>query len=64
MATETLTCNFIGDFKVGDNVVSNAASLCKLVASNEGEIFNKLIVVQAGSSRRQHSIRSSIEQRI
>lgn len=49
MATETLTCNFIGDFKVGDNIVSNAASLCRLVASNEGEIFNKLIVVQAGS---------------
>lgn len=30
MATEILTCNFIGEFKVGDNMERNAKSLCKL----------------------------------
>ncbi len=49
MATKDITCNFIGDFKVGDNITRNAASLCKLVDTNENAIFNKLIVVQAGS---------------
>ena len=49
MATKDITCNFVGEFKVGDNITRNAASLCKLVEANEGEIFNKLIVVQAGS---------------
>src|SRR5580704_11423610 len=46
---EKLVCNFIGDFKVGDNLVRNADALCKLSTSNEKGIFNKLIVVQAGS---------------
>lgn len=49
MATKNITCNFIGEFKVGDNITRNAASLCKLVEANENEVFNKLIVVQAGS---------------
>jgi hypothetical protein len=49
MATKDITCNFIGEFKVGDNIARNAASLCKLVEANETEIFDKLIVVQAGS---------------
>jgi hypothetical protein len=49
MATKDITCNFIGEFKVGDNITRNAASLCKLGETNEGEAFNKLIVVQAGS---------------
>lgn len=47
--TERLPCNFVGDFKVGDNIVRNARSLCKLMETNEGGVFNKLIVVQAGS---------------
>jgi hypothetical protein len=47
--TEKLPCKYVGDFKVGDNQVRNAGSLCKLVEKNEGGIFNKLIVVQAGS---------------
>src|ERR1700719_3231599 len=46
---ETIRCNFIGDFKVGDNIVANAKALCRLSATNENNTFNKLLVVQAGS---------------
>ena len=42
-------CNFVGVFKVGDNLVFNAKVLCKLVFSNEEGVFNKLIVLQVGS---------------
>ena len=47
--TEKIVCNFIGDFKVGDNMLANANSLCRLSETNEKGIFNKLMVVQAGS---------------
>lgn len=47
--TEAVICNFIGDFKVGDNILANGEALCRLSAMNENNIFNKLIVVQAGS---------------
>jgi hypothetical protein len=47
--TETITCGFIGDFKVGDNLVRNADALCKLSTANENGVFDKLIVIQAGS---------------
>src|SRR5713101_1496519 len=47
--TEKIPCNFVGDFKVGDNIVFNADLLCKLTEANEGSVFNKLIVVQLGS---------------
>jgi hypothetical protein len=46
---EKVVCKFIGDFKVGDNLVRNADALCKLRAVNENAVFNKLMVVQAGS---------------
>lgn len=46
---EKIVCKFIGDFKVGDNLVRNADALCKLSASNDGGVFNKLMVIQAGS---------------
>jgi hypothetical protein len=46
---ETIRCNFIGDFKVGDNIVANAKALCRLSAMNENNTFNKLMVVQAAS---------------
>lgn len=46
---ETITCQFIGDFKVGDNLVRNADALCKLSAANENGVFNKLMVIQAGA---------------
>lgn len=49
MKTETILCRFIGDFKVGDNLVFNADLLCKLVSSDESASFNKLIVLQAGA---------------
>ena len=48
-AVEKITCNFIGDFKVGDNILANAETLCRLSATNENKVFNKLMVVQAGS---------------
>jgi hypothetical protein len=44
-----ITCTFIGDFKVGDNLVLNADALCKLSSGNEKNVFNKLMVIQAGS---------------
>jgi hypothetical protein len=46
---ETITCNFVGDFKVGDNLLRNAGALCRLKEKNDKGVFNKLIVVQAGS---------------
>src|SRR5215467_13813546 len=46
---ETIRCNFIGDFKVGDNILVNGKALCRLSAFNENNTFNKLLVVQAGS---------------
>jgi hypothetical protein len=48
-AVEKITCNFIGDFKVGDNILANAEALCRLSATNENGTFNKLMVIQAGS---------------
>jgi hypothetical protein len=45
--TTTVPSNFIGDFKVGDNIVYNANLLCKMAEA--GSLYNKLVVVQAGS---------------
>ncbi|KTT42085.1 hypothetical protein NS337_22770, partial [Pseudomonas oryzihabitans] len=47
--TETITCRFIGDFKVGDNLVRNADALCSLSTANENGLLNKMMVIQAGS---------------
>jgi hypothetical protein len=44
-----VTCNFNGDFKVGDNLILNADALCKLSNGNEKGVFIKLMVIQAGS---------------
>jgi len=46
---EEINCNFLGDFKVGDNILANGMALCSLSSKNENGTFNKLIVVQAGS---------------
>jgi hypothetical protein len=46
---EDIVCTFIGDFEIADNVVRNANALRKLAENNENSVFNKLIVVQAGS---------------
>ena len=46
---EIIACNFIGDFKVGDNILLNGNALCRLSATNENDTFNKLMIVQAGS---------------
>jgi hypothetical protein len=47
--TKKIVCKFIGDFKVGDNIARNARVLCKLSELNEDGIFNKLMLIQAGS---------------
>jgi hypothetical protein len=43
-----ISSSFVGDFEVGDNIVHNDDLLCELVALKK-DIFNKLIVIQAGS---------------
>jgi hypothetical protein len=47
--TEVIPCNFVGEFKVGDNLVYNADLLCKLTETNANGQFNKPIVIQVGS---------------
>lgn len=49
MPTVQIPCNFVGQFKVGDNLRYNCDLLCALVASNAESDFNKMIVLQAGS---------------
>ncbi len=41
--------NFIGDFKVGDNLVYNTGVLRSLCEHNGDGSLNKLVVVQVGS---------------
>ncbi|CDN58366.1 Hypothetical protein RG1141_PB00180 (plasmid) [Neorhizobium galegae bv. officinalis bv. officinalis str. HAMBI 1141] len=41
--------NFIGDFKVGDNLVYNADVLRSVCEHNGDGSLNKLVVVQVGS---------------
>jgi hypothetical protein len=47
--TESVTCKFVGEFLVGDNIVKNAEALCRMHANNNGALFNKLMLVQMGS---------------
>ncbi len=47
--TEEVPCDFVGSFKVGDNLVYNTGILCDLVESNDGRKFNKPIVLQVGA---------------
>ena len=47
--TEEIPCNFVGQFKVGDNLVYNTSIMCDFVESNRDSIFNKPIVLQVGS---------------
>ena len=49
VAIETIACNFVGQFKVGDNLVFNAGLLETLTGVNEGGALDKLIVLQAGA---------------
>jgi len=46
---EKLSCKFIGDFPTGDNMVLNADALVRMHGNNTDGLFNKLMVVQAGS---------------
>lgn len=47
--SENIACNFVGDFKVGDNLVFNCKILCALTETNKDGIFNKPIVLQIAS---------------
>ncbi len=47
--SEKIPCNFVGAFKVGDNLVFNCKLVCGLTEVNNGGAFNKLIVLQIGS---------------
>ena len=44
-----LNSGFVGRFSVGDNIVYNAAILCKLAEANTDCLLNKMIVIQVGS---------------
>lgn len=46
---EEIPCNFVGKFKVGDNLVFNCQILSNLVLANNTGYFNKSIVLQVGS---------------
>lgn len=47
--TEEIDCNFVGAFKVGDNLVFNCQLLANLVSVNQDGLFNKFVVLQVGS---------------
>jgi hypothetical protein len=49
MATVEIPCNFVGSFKVGDNLRYNCELLCNLLAGNADGAFNKVIVLQVGA---------------
>ena len=49
MATTDIPCNFVGIFKVGDNLRYNCQLLCNLAAGNADGTFNKMIVLQVGA---------------
>lgn len=49
MKTIEIEANFIGDFKVGDNIACNCEMLCELVGANSTGKLNKVIVLQAVS---------------
>lgn len=49
ISKKVLPCNFVGDFKVGDNLVHNCRILSELVIANEAGLLNKLVVLQVCS---------------
>jgi len=49
MPTIEIPCNFVGSFKVGDNLRYNCDVLCNLVDANAENSFGKMIVLQAGA---------------
>src|SRR5437868_8194187 len=44
-----IPCNFVGSFKVGDNLVFNGRILCDLAEANDAGTLNKPAVIQVGS---------------
>jgi len=49
VATQTIPCNFVGQFKVGDNLVFNVGLIRALIAATDVGNLNKLIVIQAAA---------------
>lgn len=49
MPTIEISCNFVGSFKVGDNLRYNCDLLCDLVEANADSRFSKMIVLQTGA---------------
>lgn len=49
MPTVQIPCNFVGDFKVGDNLRYNCGLLCSLSAANGNGALNKMIVLQVAA---------------
>jgi Asp-tRNA(Asn)/Glu-tRNA(Gln) amidotransferase C subunit len=47
--SEKIPCNFVGSFKVGDNLVFNCKLLSELTEANKDGVFNKPVVLQVGS---------------
>jgi hypothetical protein len=47
--SEKIPCNFVGSFKVGDNLVFNCKLLTELAEVNKAGVFNKPVVLQIGS---------------
>lgn len=49
MGTTEIPCNYVADFKIGDNLSFNADVLCHLVLVNENGLLNKVIIIQVAS---------------
>jgi hypothetical protein len=63
---EKITCKFIGDFDVADNIVRNGDALCRLSASNEkgnrhvlGELADKSGLLAGGREPMRHWLYST-----
>jgi len=49
VATQVIACNFVGQFKVGDNLVFNVGLVEALIQANTCGRLNKMIVIQAAA---------------
>jgi hypothetical protein len=49
VSTSEVPCNFVGEFKVGDNLRYNCRILGAMAAANGDEVLNKMIVLQVGA---------------
>jgi hypothetical protein len=49
VSTSEVPCNFVGEFKVGDNLRYNCRILGAMAAANADGVLNKMIVLQVGA---------------